>query len=81
MFWRLQKVRSLFIEQSNFETIYSSSSKLVIFDRDRDIWKLLNFTNRLDEGMMTQELKLIDSGVLNQLYCDLATAKEVKNNN
>ena len=30
-----------------------------------------------DEGMMTQELKLIEGGVLNQFYCDRATAREL----
>lgn len=30
-----------------------------------------------DEGMVTQELNLIDAGVLNQFYCDLTIAREL----
>ena len=48
----------LFIEQSSFKTIYSSSPKLVIADCDRHVWEKININNEFDVYIFKIDPKL-----------------------
>ena len=64
----------LFIEQSSFKTIYSSSPKLVIADCDRHVWEKMNINNEFDVYIFKIDPEL-ESGYLIGSNTEIAEVK------